>query len=162
MISSSSSPVSAPTKTGMPPPPPCARKPLCARPLAGPTALYACGSMSSARRSSSVTPSELRSSSSSVRLRAALLAAPLCVDDALPLRACREGPTVPVAVVVGLLSFLVRTARGESSTTIASGSSSSSDSGLFRGRVASRAGGRAFCGVGAGRGDRGGRLSNKL
>jgi hypothetical protein len=43
------------------------------RPLAGPTAVYMCGSMSSARRSSSVTPSETRRSSSSVRLRAALL-----------------------------------------------------------------------------------------
>jgi hypothetical protein len=136
IISSSSSPVSSasvPIKTGTPPPPPCARKPLRVRPLAGPTAVYVCGSMSSARRSSSVTPSETRSSSSSVRLRAALLCAALCVDDALPFRACREGPGVLVAFVAGLLSFLVRVARGESSTTIASGSSSSSsDCSIFR------------------------------
>jgi hypothetical protein len=34
--------------------------------------------------------------------------AALCVDDALPLRACREGPGVLVAAVAGLRSFLVR------------------------------------------------------
>jgi hypothetical protein len=51
----------------------------------------------------------------------ALLFAALCVDNMLPLRVCREGPGVLVAVVAGLLSFLVRVARGESSTTIAAG-----------------------------------------
>jgi hypothetical protein len=65
---SSSSPPSAPStapapmNTGTPPPPPCARKPLRPRPLAEPTAVYTSGSISKASRSSSVTPSELRSS----------------------------------------------------------------------------------------------------
>ncbi|KAH9068191.1 hypothetical protein EDB83DRAFT_636512 [Lactarius deliciosus] len=125
-------------------PPPCVRNPLRARPLADPSAVYVCGSISSARRSSSVTPSERRSSLSSVRLRAALLGAPPCVDDALPLRACREGPAV--VTVAGLL---VRITRGGSSATSASGSSSSLDCGIFRRRVGSRVGVWAFCGVGA-------------
>jgi len=65
--------------------------------------VYVCDSMSF-----SVTPSEMRSSSSSVRPRAALLGALLCVNDAFPMRAYREGPAVLVVAVAVCLSFLAR------------------------------------------------------
>lgn len=181
-ISSSCSPVAAPSpkasatpiKTGIPAPPPWARKPF--RPLRSfrvPTEVNTCGSKSSTRRSSSVIPSEFRSSSSNVRLRADLLdAPPLCVDDMLPLRRAGRGAPPPVAaaavtvvVVAGLRSFRGRAAtaaRGESGTALASGSSSSSTDST-RGRTAFRNGGRALRGEGsAGSGDRGGRFSNTL
>jgi hypothetical protein len=167
----------APIKTGTPAPPPCARNPFRSLgPFRVPTAVNTCGSKSSRRRSSSVIPSEFRSSSSSVRLRADLLGAPpLCNDDTLPLRrVCRRTPP-PVAAatatveVAGLRSLRGRAAtatRGESRTALASGSSSSSlsstCSSTIRGRVAVRNGGRILRGEGAGSGDRGGRLSNAL